>query len=77
MTQERGAPPREQFARAVRETNNNDLALSDHHPHGGYTPSAFRHYVRRLALLGALEALDFATVLDVGCSEGFLSQAGA
>lgn len=77
MAQERGAPPREQFARAVRATNNNDLALSDHHPHGGYTPSAFRHYVRRLALLGSLEFLDFTTVLDVGCSEGYLTQAVA
>jgi 2-polyprenyl-3-methyl-5-hydroxy-6-metoxy-1,4-benzoquinol methylase len=77
VAQERGAPSGEQFARAVREANNTDLALSDHHPHGGYTPSAFRHYVRRLALLGALEVLDFATVLDVGCSEGFLTQAVA
>lgn len=77
MAHERGAPPREQFARQVRETNNSDLALGDHHPHGGYTPAAFRHYVRRLALLDALEGLRFETVLDVGCSEGFLTHAVA
>jgi 2-polyprenyl-3-methyl-5-hydroxy-6-metoxy-1,4-benzoquinol methylase/uncharacterized protein YbaR (Trm112 family) len=77
VSRERGGFSPERFAREVRETNNSDLALSDHHPHRGYTPAAFRHYVRRLALLDALEPLEFKTVLDVGCSEGFLTQAVA
>lgn len=49
------------------------LSAYDHHPHGGYTPSAFRHYVRRLALLSALERIPFDTALDVGCAEGFFT----
>jgi SAM-dependent methyltransferase len=50
------------------------LSTYDNHPHDGYKPEAFRHYIRELALLGALEKLDFATVLDVGCSEGYFTK---
>ncbi len=50
---------------------NTALSTYDNHPHDGYKPEAFRHYIREHALLGALEKLDFATVLDVGCSEGY------
>ncbi len=63
--------------RTVREVTDEQLAHSDHHPHGGYTPLAFRHYVRRRALLAALEPLSFETALDVGCSEAFFTNAVA
>jgi ubiquinone/menaquinone biosynthesis C-methylase UbiE len=47
-----------------------------HHPNTReYTPAAFRHYVRRLALLEAMAGLDFKTALDVGCAEGFFMDA--
>ncbi|HUA07058.1 MAG TPA: class I SAM-dependent methyltransferase [Solirubrobacteraceae bacterium] len=46
-----------------------------HHPHGGYTPSAWRHYTRRLALLDRLSSLEFSSALDVGCAEGFFMSA--
>jgi len=68
---------REEFAQAVRDSVNSGLSDFDHHPHGGYTPSAFRHYVRRLALLRALESVEFDTALDVGCAEGFFTKSVA
>ena len=70
-------PSPDVFTRAVRETNDQHLAHVDHHPQEGYTPTAFRHYIRRLALLGALEHHSFRTALDVGCSEGFLTNSVA
>jgi hypothetical protein len=73
MASERGSLSRERFVRAVRASVDSDLSAFDHHPHGGYTPSAFRHYIRRLALLRALESVDFDTALDVGCAEGYFS----
>jgi SAM-dependent methyltransferase len=42
-----------------------------HHPHLGYTPTAWRHYTRRLALLDRLESIRFESALDVGCAEGY------
>jgi protein-L-isoaspartate O-methyltransferase len=68
---DREPPAREEFVRSVRESMDAALATSDHHPHGGYTPAAFRHYIRELALIDALSRLDFHAVLDVGCAEGY------
>ena len=68
---DREPPAREEFVRSVRETMDAALATSDHHPHGGYTPAAFRHYIRELALLDALSKLEFRSALDVGCAEGY------
>ena len=62
---------RETFVRDVRSTVDRELSSWDHHPHGGYTPAAFRHYVRQLALVDALKRISFATALDVGCAEGY------
>jgi ubiquinone/menaquinone biosynthesis C-methylase UbiE len=66
---------REDFAHAVREDVNSTLARYDHHPHHGYTPAAFRHYIRQIALLEALASIEFATALDVGCAEGYFMNA--
>jgi SAM-dependent methyltransferase len=74
VTRDRDAVSREDFARARRRTINTALSTYDNHPHDGYKPEAFRHYIRELALLGALEKLDFATALDVGCSEGYFTK---
>lgn len=71
MAEDRQSVSREGFAQAVRESENSTRSLHDHHPHGGYTPTAFRHYIRQLALLDALASMTFATVLDVGCAEGY------
>ncbi len=62
---------RETFVRDVRSTVDRELSSWDHHPHGGYTPAAFRHYIRQLALVDALAGIEFATALDVGCAEGY------
>jgi hypothetical protein len=59
------------FTQAVRENTDESLSDRDHHPHWGYTPTAFRHYIRQIALLDAFEKLDFQTALDVGCAEGY------
>jgi 2-polyprenyl-3-methyl-5-hydroxy-6-metoxy-1,4-benzoquinol methylase len=64
---------RDAYAKAVRDAENNSLSTQNHHPHGGYTPAAFRHYIRQIALLSTLESLDFTSALDVGCSEGYFS----
>jgi ubiquinone/menaquinone biosynthesis C-methylase UbiE len=50
---------------------NQSVVEYGHHPGREYTPAAFRHYVRRLALFDAMKGLDFDTALDVGCAEGF------
>jgi len=75
MAEDRGAISREAYASKVREAENTVLTHQDHHPHGGYTPAAFRHYVRQRALFGALDELHFRTVLDVGCAEGYFIDA--
>lgn len=59
----------------MRASWNDRLAHDDHHPRHGYTPAAFRHYIREFALLDALSAIDFATALDVGCAEGYFMNA--
>jgi SAM-dependent methyltransferase len=64
------------FKVRVREQVNTEHASRAHHPWGGYTPLAFRHYIRRIALLDTLSRLGgFSTVLDVGCAEGFFMDA--
>jgi SAM-dependent methyltransferase len=75
MTADRGSLSRDDFLHAVRESMNSTVSEDDHHPHDGYTPAAFRHYIRRLALVGALAPLNFETVLDVGCAEGYFMNA--
>src|SRR5579875_3014930 len=62
---------REAFTHAVREEVNTTLSSYDHHPHSGYTPAAFRHYIRERALLAELGARPPGTALDVGCAEGY------
>lgn len=54
---------------------NDDLADHTHHPDDLYTPQAFRHYIRRIALLKTLQRTTFKTALDVGCAEGFFMRA--
>jgi ubiquinone/menaquinone biosynthesis C-methylase UbiE len=65
---------REDFVHAVREDVDSTLSGYDHHPHSGYTPAAFRHYVRQLALLDALAGIEFRSALDVGCAEGYFME---
>jgi SAM-dependent methyltransferase len=69
------------FTQRVREATNVGIETAGHHPFRAYTPSAWRHYTRRLALLDRLESLDFQSALDVGCAEGFfmdaIAQSGA
>jgi ubiquinone/menaquinone biosynthesis C-methylase UbiE len=71
VARDRATVSRDEFAHAVRDTVNTTLSKYDHHPHDGYTPAAFRHYIRQIALLGALDELPFENVLDVGCAEGY------
>lgn len=71
MAQDRDTLSREAYANAVRDAENAVHVNQDHHPHHGYTPAAFRHYVRQRALLSALDSLKFTSVLDVGCAEGY------
>lgn len=55
---------------------NQGVVEHGHHPGGReYTPAAFRHYVRRIALLDAMRDIDFKSALDVGCAEGFFMEA--
>jgi SAM-dependent methyltransferase len=68
---DRASLSRRDFAGAVREHMNTRLAAHGHHPGQQYTPLAFRHYIRRIALLDALGAIEFQSALDVGCAEGF------
>ncbi len=74
MPEDRESLSRDDFAHAVRDSVNSSLSRYDHHPHHGYTPAAFRHYVRQIALLDALGSIRFATALDVGCAEGYFMQ---
>lgn len=71
MPEDRESLSREDFAHAVRDSVNSTLSRYDHHPHHGYTPAAFRHYIRQIALLDALGSISFANALDVGCAEGY------
>jgi hypothetical protein len=68
---DRSSLSRDAYASTVREAENSVLETQDHHPHHGYTPDAFRHYVRQRALLSALDSINFSNVLDVGCAEGY------
>jgi SAM-dependent methyltransferase len=61
------------FYRTSRERMNEMIVGPGHHPRGGYTPNAHRHYTRRLALLDRLKTLEFSSALDVGCAEGFFA----
>jgi ubiquinone/menaquinone biosynthesis C-methylase UbiE len=74
VAEDRESLSRGDFAQAVRKDVDSALSTYDHHPHGGYTPAAFRHYIRRLALLDALAGLEFQSALDVGCAEGYFMQ---
>jgi SAM-dependent methyltransferase len=71
MADNREGLSRDAFAHTVRDKLNSAFSTDDHHPHYGYAPAAFRHYIRQLALLGALERVEFRTALDVGCAEGY------
>lgn len=71
MPDKREEMSREVFTNAVRTSVNKTLSRYDHHPHGGYTPAAFRHYIRELALLDALAKMNVSSALDVGCAEGY------
>jgi SAM-dependent methyltransferase len=75
MAEDRDSLSREAYASTVREAENAVLTEHDHQPHHGYTPAAFRHYVRQRALLSALEGMRFESVLDVGCAEGYFMSA--
>jgi SAM-dependent methyltransferase len=59
------------FDRVAREHMNAAVSGPGHHPYREYSPLAWRHYVRRLALLDRLAGIEFASALDVGCAEGF------
>lgn len=73
---DREAISRREFAVGVREEMDSSIAGAGHHPWGAYTPSAFRHYIRRIALLAAFRRLrPFDSVLDVGAAEGFFMNA--
>jgi SAM-dependent methyltransferase len=61
----------------VRSQFEDVMRAGGHHPVARYDPAAHRHYVRRRALLGALAPLQFDSVLDVGCAEGFFLDAVA
>jgi len=62
---------RDEYLGIARRGMNAAVDEHGHHPHGGYTPAAWRHYTRRLALLDRLTSLEFESALDVGCAEGF------
>jgi ubiquinone/menaquinone biosynthesis C-methylase UbiE len=62
---------RDEYYGTARRGMNAAVTEHGHDPHGGYTPAAWRHYTRRLALLDRLGSLEFESALDVGCAEGF------
>jgi GT2 family glycosyltransferase/SAM-dependent methyltransferase len=64
-----------EFAHRAAAHYERQAAGGPHHPSGTYSPSGFRHYHRRAVLLEALEPLRFASVLDVGCADGFFVDA--
>jgi SAM-dependent methyltransferase len=70
-------PDADAFHAAVRHQMNVVVETHGHHPHQAYTPAAWRHYTRRLALLDRLRSLPLESVLDVGCSEGYFMAAVA
>jgi SAM-dependent methyltransferase len=70
-----GDGPHEPHTRAVREDMDAAFARSDHQPMEAYTSAGFRHYARRRVLLDALSGMQFDSILDVGCAEGFFTQA--
>ena len=61
----------EAYYQLGRDRMNGEIARTGHHPLEGYHPLAWRHYTRRLALLGRLASIDFTSALDVGCAEGY------
>ena len=61
----------EAFNRLERERMNAAVDGSGHHPYRDYSPTAWRHYVRRLAVLDRLAGIEFESAVDVGCAEGF------
>jgi SAM-dependent methyltransferase len=66
---------RDAYHNANRRRMNEAVETHGHHPYLGYTPTAWRHYTRRLALLDRLKALQFDSALDVGCAEGYFMAA--
>jgi 2-polyprenyl-3-methyl-5-hydroxy-6-metoxy-1,4-benzoquinol methylase len=66
---------RDAFYAGARRDMNTAVDQYGHHPHLSYTPAAFRHYTRRLALLDRLASLKFESALDVGCAEGYFMAA--
>jgi hypothetical protein len=62
------------FAKRARSHYEARAQCGRHHPERAYTPRAFRHYHRRAVLFSALRPLKFATVLDVGSSDGYFSE---
>lgn len=58
-----------------RRRMNEAVESYGHHPHLGYTPAAWRHYTRRMALLDRLKNIEFESALDVGCAEGYFMAA--
>jgi SAM-dependent methyltransferase len=70
-----GDGPQEPHTRAVRQDMDAAFMRSDHQPIEGYTSAGFRHYARRRVLLDALSRMQFDSILDVGCAEGFFTQA--
>jgi SAM-dependent methyltransferase len=74
VTRRRETDP-EAFHVAVRHQMNTVVEEHGHHPHDGYTSTAWRHYTRRLALLDRIKSLPFESALDVGCAEGFFTAA--
>lgn len=65
------AVDRGEFYSTAREAMNATVDTHGHHPHGEYTPAAWRHYTRRRALLDRLKDIQFSSALDVGCAEGY------
>lgn len=63
------------FSDASRRRSEIAFATRDHQPIGEYTRAGHRHYVRLRVLLDALSMLEFDTLLDVGCAEGFFTHA--
>lgn len=62
---------RDAFSSTVRGWMNATVEGAGHHPYLDYTPAAWRHYTRRVALLDRLKSIEFASALDVGCAEGY------
>jgi SAM-dependent methyltransferase len=63
------------FTDANRRRSEIAFTTQDHQPIDEDTRAAYRHYVRLRVLLDALSTLEFDTLLDVGCAEGFFTNA--